>query len=100
MTGILEQLKWEYLGKRGKARGKASMPIILEKGLKGAASISANYLVPTNRRTRIHNSLALQIPLAWSDIKESRDLNALSLRLRMQKTQYLASQGSDNSILT
>ena len=73
MTGILEQLKWEYLGKRG----KASMPIVLEKGLKGAASISANYLVPTNRRTRIHKSLALQTPLAWSDIKESRDLNAL-----------------------
>ena len=34
-------------------------------------------VIPKSRRTRIHNSLALQTPLAWSDVYEYRDLNAL-----------------------
>ena len=53
-TGILEQLKWESL----KNRRKDSRLIMLNKGLKGAASIPTNGLVPPNRRTRIHQPLA------------------------------------------
>ena len=41
MTSILEQLKWESLKKR-----RDSTIIILYKGLKGAASIPTNDLVP------------------------------------------------------
>ena len=47
MTGILKQLKWESLKKR-----KDSRIIMLYKGLKGAASIPTNDLVPPIRRTR------------------------------------------------
>ena len=42
MTGILEQLKWESLIKRR----RDSRIIMLYKGLKGAASIPTNDLVP------------------------------------------------------
>ena len=42
MTGILKQLKWESL----KKRRKDSRLIMLYKGLKGAASIPLNDLVP------------------------------------------------------
>ena len=42
MTGVLEQLKWESL----KKRRKDSRLIMLYKGLKGAASIPTNDLVP------------------------------------------------------
>ena len=42
MTGILKQLKWESL----KKRRKDSRLIMLYKGLKGAASIPTNDLVP------------------------------------------------------
>ena len=42
MTGILKQLKWESL----KKRRKDSRFIMLYKGLKGAASIPTNDLVP------------------------------------------------------
>ena len=41
------------------------------KGLKGAASIPTDDLVPTNRHTRNHHSLAFQAPLAETDIYKS-----------------------------
>ena len=44
---------------------------MLYKGLKGAASIPTNDLVPPIRRTRNHHSLAFQIPMAGTDIYES-----------------------------
>ena len=65
--GILEQLKWESL----KKRRKDSRLIMLYKGLKGAASIPTNDLVPPIRHTRNHHSLAFQTPLAWTDICKS-----------------------------
>ena len=67
MTGILKQLKWESL----KKRRKDSRLIMLYKGLKGAASIPTNDLVPPTRRTRNHHSLAFQIPMAGTDIYKS-----------------------------
>ena len=67
MTGILEQLKWESL----KKRRKDSRLLVLYKGLKGAASIPTNDLVPPIRHTRNHHSLAFQTPLARTDIYES-----------------------------
>ena len=80
MTGILKQLKWESL----KKRRKDSRLIMLYKGLKGAASIPTNDLVPPIRRTRNHHSLA-QIPMAGTDIYKSsffpqtiRDWNLLT----------------------
>ena len=81
MTGILEQLKWESLIKRR----KDSRLIMLNKGLKGAASIPTDDLVPPNRRTMNHHSLAFQTPLAGTDIRKSsffprtiRDWNSLT----------------------
>ena len=81
MTGILKQLKWESL----KKRRKDSRLIMLYKGLKGAASIPTNDLVPPFRRTRNHHSLAFQIPMAGTDIYKSsffpqtiRDWNLLT----------------------
>ena len=81
MTGILKQLKWESL----KKRRKYSRLIMLYKGLKGAASIPTNDLVPPIRRTRNHHSLAFQIPMAGTDIYKSsffpqtiRDWNLLT----------------------
>ena len=59
MTGILEQLKWESLKKR-RRRSRITM---LYKGLKGAASIPTNDLVPPIRHVRNHHSLAFQTPL-------------------------------------
>ena len=67
MTGILEQLKWESL----KKRRKDSRLIMLYKGLKGAASIPTNYLVPPIRCTKNHHFLAFQTPLAGTDIYKS-----------------------------
>ena len=67
MTGILKNLKWESL----KKRRKDSRLIMLYKGLKGAASIPTNDLVPPIRRTRNHHSLAFQIPMAGTDIYKS-----------------------------
>ena len=65
MTGILKQLKWESL----KKRRKDSRLIMFYKGLKGAASIPTNDLVPPIRRTRNHHSLASQIPMAETYIQ-------------------------------
>ena len=81
MTGILEQLKWESL-KKGR---RDSRIIMLYKGLKGAASIPMNDIVPTNRLVRRHHSLAFQTPFANADIYKSsffpqtiRDWNSLT----------------------
>ena len=63
MTGILKQLKWESL----KKRRKDTRLIMLYKGLKGAASIPTNDLVPPIRHTRNHHSLAFQIPMSGTD---------------------------------
>ena len=58
---------------------KDSRLIMLYKGLKGAASIPTNDLVPPIRRTRNHHSLAFQIPMAWTDIYKSRKENPQKL---------------------
>ena len=44
---------------------------MLCKGLKGAASIPTNDLVPPVRRVRNHHSLAFQTPFANTDIYKS-----------------------------
>ena len=67
MTGILEELKWESL----KKRRKESRLIMLYKGLKGAASIPADDLVPPIRHTRNHQFLAFQTLFAGTDIYKS-----------------------------
>ena len=64
MTGFVEQLKWESL----KKRREDSRLIMLYKGLNGATGIPTDDLVPPNRRTRNHHSLAFQTPLAGTDI--------------------------------
>ena len=64
MTGILEQLKWESL----KKRMEDNRLIMFYKGLKVAASIPTNDLVPPYRRSRNHHSLAFQMLLAGTDI--------------------------------
>ena len=64
---------------------KDSRLIMLYKDLKDAASIPTDDLVPPNRRTRNHHSLAFQTPLAGTDIYKSsffpqtiRDWNSLT----------------------
>ena len=61
MTGILGQLKWESLKKRGRL-------ILLYKGLKGKARIPTDDLIPKTRRGRNQHSLAFQIPSASNDV--------------------------------
>ena len=58
---------------------------MLYKGLKGAASIPTNDLVPPVRRTRNYHSLAFQTPLSGTHIYKSsyspqtlRDWNSLT----------------------
>ena len=63
MTGILEKLKWESLKKR---RGDSRL-ILLYIGLKDAASIPTDDLIPT-RRSRNHHSLTFQTPATRTDI--------------------------------
>ena len=67
MTGILEQLKWESL----KKKRRDSRLIMLYKRLEAAASIPTSDLVPPNRPTRNHHSLAFQTPLDGTDIYRS-----------------------------
>ena len=62
MTGILEQLKWESPKKR--RRDSRIIMLSIFKGLKGAASIPTNDLVPPIRHVRNHHSLACQTPFA------------------------------------
>ena len=57
MTGILGQLKWEYL----KKRRKDNRLILLYKGLKGKARIPTDDLIPETRCGRNQHSLAFQI---------------------------------------
>ena len=78
MTGILKNLWWGSLKKRRNRR-----LILLYKGLKGAASIPTDDLIPPIRRCRNHH-LAFQIPTARTDIYKGsfftqtiRDWNAL-----------------------
>ena len=64
MTGILGQLKWEFL----KKRGKDNRLILLYKGLKGKASVPTDDLIPKTRRCRNQHSLAFQTPIASTDV--------------------------------
>ena len=64
MTRILEKLKWESL----KKRRRDSRLILLYKGLKGAASIPIDDLIPPMRRSRNHHSLTFQTPAARTDV--------------------------------
>ena len=80
MTGILGQLKWEYL----KKRRKDNRLVLLYKGLKGTASIPTDDLIPKTRRGRNQHSKAFQIPIANTDVykcsffpKTIRDWNVL-----------------------
>ena len=69
------------------------------KGLKGAASIPTNDLVPPIRHVRKHHSLAFQPPFAYTDIYKSsffpqtiRDWNSLSDSL------LSAAEGAEDSV--
>ena len=97
MTGILEQLKRESLRKRR----SDSRIIMLYKGLKGAASIPTNDLVPPIRHVRNHHSLAFQPPppFANTDIYKCsffpqtiRDWNSLT------DTLLSAAEGAEDSV--
>ena len=81
MTGILRQLKWESL----KKRKKDNRIILLYKGLKGKASVPTDDLIPKTRHARNQHSMALQTPIANTDVykgslfpQTTRDWNALS----------------------
>ena len=77
MTGIVEQLKWESL----KEKRRDSRIIMLYKGLKGAAIIPTNDLVPPIRHVRNHHSSAFQTPLlilTFTSAVSSRRLLAVS----------------------
>ena len=100
MIGTLEQLKWESLKQRRKD-SRLTRLIMLYKGLKGAASIPMDDLVPPNRRTRNHHSLAFQTPLAGTDIYKSsfspqtiRDWNSFTVSL------ISASESAEDSVTT
>ena len=64
MTGILGQLKWEYL----KKRRKDNRLILLYKGLKGKARIPTDDLIPKTKGGMNQHSLAFQIPSASKDV--------------------------------
>ena len=64
MIGILKKLRWESL----KKRRRDSRLILLNKGLKGAASIPTDVLIPPIRSCRNHHSLDFQIPTTRTDI--------------------------------
>ena len=63
MTGILKQLKWETL----KKRGTDNRLILLYKGLKGKARIPTDDLIPKSRRYRNSHSKAFQLPSASTE---------------------------------
>ena len=67
MTGILEKLKWESL----KKRRRDSRPILLYKGIKGAASTPTDNLIPQVRRNRNHQ------PLIFSELTFTRTHSSL-----------------------
>ena len=64
MIGILAKLKWESL----KKRRRDSRLILLYKGLKGAACIPTDDLIPPIRRSRNRHSLTFQTPATRTDI--------------------------------
>ena len=64
MTGLLGQLKWEFLKKRRKDKRL----ILLYKGLKGKASIPTDDLISKTRRGRNQHSKAFQTPIANRDV--------------------------------
>ena len=95
MTGILGQLKWEFL----KKRRKDNRLILLYKGLKGKARIPTDDLIPKTRRGRNQHSLAFKIPSASKDVykysffpQTIRDWNDLLESL------ISSSELSDNSV--
>ena len=95
MTGILGQLKWGSL----KKRGKVNRIILLYKGLKGKARIPTDDLIPKTRRGRNQHSLAFQIFSASKDVykysffpKTIRDWNDLTESL------ISSSELSDDSV--
>ena len=79
MAGILEQLKWESL----KKRRRDSRIIILYKGLKGAASMPTNDLVPPIRHARKHHFLAFQMPFANTRAVSSPRLLEIGIHLQI-----------------
>ena len=95
MTGILEQLKWESL----KKKRRDSRILILYKGLKDAASILTNDLVPPIRHVRKHHSLAFQTPFANTDIYK-RSIFPKTVRDRNSPTESLLSvaEGAEDSV--
>ena len=64
MTGILGQLKWEYL----KKRRKHNRLILLSKGLKDKTSVPTDDLIPKTRRARNQHSMAFQTAIANTDV--------------------------------
>ena len=95
MTGILYQLKWESL----KKRSRDSRIIMLYKGVKGAAGIPTNDLIPPIRHVRKHHSLAFQTTFANTDIYKCsfftqtiRDWNSLT------DTILSAAEGAEDSV--
>ena len=80
MSGILGQLKSESL----KKRRKDNRLILLNKGLKGKASVPTDDRIPKTRRCRNQHSMAFQTPIANTDVYKGsfspqtiRDWNAL-----------------------
>ena len=80
MTGILGQLKWES----PKKRRKDNRLILLDKGLKGKASVPMDDLIHKTTRCRNQHSMAFQTPIANADVYKGnffpqtiRDWNAL-----------------------
>ena len=95
MTGILEQLKWESL----KKRRRDSRIIMLYKGLKSAASIPTNDLVPPIRHVKIITLWHFKPPLliltftrAVSSPQTIRDWNSLT------DTLLSAAEGAEDSL--
>ena len=60
MTGILGQLRWEFL----KKRRKDNKLILLYKGLKGKASIPTDDHIPKTRPGRNQHPMVFQTPIA------------------------------------
>ena len=68
--------------------------LILYKGLKDAASILTNDLVPPIRHVRKHHSLAFQTPFANTDIYK-RSFFPKTVRYRNSPTESLLSVAED-----
>ena len=64
MTGILWQLKWEFL----KKNRKDNRFVLPYKDLKGKASVPTDELIPKIRRCRNQHSTPFQTPIANTDV--------------------------------